>query len=184
MSISLLLVPVAIALGATTSGAAVTGAGIAAGAALALGSKGLLAVAAEAQVRHINHLKELYQGVESAELPSIETIFNSTELLEKTLREHGLQVVVLSEKELLCQVGNIRLEYKREALASPFFVSVKGIDDIEAFLRELECFDREYLNNTQSYTYNKLVESLKDSDMQIAEEALLEDNSILLTIDI
>ena len=52
------------------------------------------------------------------------------------------------------------------------------------FWDEIDCFEREYLQNVQSYTYNKLVESLAENNMKIAEETVLEDNSIMLTIDI
>ena len=181
MSISLLLLPLAIALGTTVTTTAVSAAAITAAAA---GSKAVLAVAAEANLRHLKHLRELYEERKNETLPPLETIFNDMSLLAKTLTEHGLVVSILSDNQLSCQIGEVLLEYFRQAAGEPFKVNVSGLQDIESFLNEMECFEREYKHNVQSYTYNKLMENLNESNMKLVREDLLEDNSILLTIDI
>jgi hypothetical protein len=112
------------------------------------------------------------------------TIFNDAALLEKTLREHGFSVTLVSEYEVICQVGTARLEYTRQALDEPFVVTVIGINNLDSFLAEMECFEREYRQNVQSYTYCKLMENLSANKMKVVEETVLEDNSIMLTIDI
>lgn len=185
MSISLLLIPVAIALGSTVSAATVTATASVVGAAAGMvASKAVLAVAAEVNARHIDHLRELYQKSQNAELPPMESIFTDIALLEKTLREHGLAVEVLSENKLVCTAGITQLEYARNAAGEPFFVTVKGVEDVEQFFEEMACFEREYRQNVQSFTYNKLMDSLAANHMTVAEETVLEDNSILLTIDL
>ena len=185
MSISLLLIPVAIALGSTVSAATVTATAASVGVLVGMaGSKAIYAVAAEAHARHLDHLRELYQKSQSAELPPMESIFTDVVLLEKTLREHGLTVEIVSENKLVCAAGSTQLEYARNAVGEPFFVTVKGVDNAEQFFEEMACFDREYRQNVQSFTYNKLMESLAQNNMRVAEETVLEDNSILLTIDL
>lgn len=182
MSVTLILLPLAIALGSTVSVATTTAV---IGAAVGMvGSKALLAVAAEANVRHINHLRELYQKGLDEKLPPMESIFNDITLLEKTLREHGLTVSIISENMLLCEAGGAKLEYVRNADGEPFFVTVKGVKDVERLFEEMQCFNTEYCRNVQSFTYDKLISSLQESNMKVAEETVLEDNSILLTIDI
>ena len=153
-------------------------------AAAAVGSKAVLAVAAEAHLRHLKHLRGLYEKDQNETLPSIETFFNDVTLLKKTLEEHGLFVSVLSDNQLLCQVGDVSLDYFRSTAEEPFSVTVSGLQNADDFFSEMECFEREYRQNVQSYTYNKLVENLNESSMKIREETVLEDNSILLTIDI
>lgn len=181
MSISLVLLPLAIALGASVSTTAIA---TAAAATAVVGSKAALAVAAEAHLRHLKHLRELYEKSQSKALPPIETIFNDMTLLKKTLQEHGLSVSVLSDNQLLCQIGDVRLDYSRQAVEDPFKVIVSGLQNVDDFFNEMECFEREYRQNVQSYTYDKLIENLNQSNMKIVEETVLEDNSILLTIDL
>ena len=185
MSVSLLLLPLAIALGSTVSAATVTATATSVGVVVGMvGSKAIYAVAAEAHARHLDHLRELYQQSKGVEIPAMESIFTDMTLLEKTLREHGLAVEILSESKLVCMAGDAQLEYARNAAGEPFFVTVRGVQDVEQFFEEMACFEREYRRNVQSFTYNKLVQNLARNNMKIAEEEVLEDNSILLTIDL
>lgn len=180
MSISLILLPLSIAFGASVGTTAVSAA--AAGAAM-VGSKALLAAAAEANLRHLKHLRELYEKNKSETLPPIETIFNDIKLLKKTLEDHGFTVSVLSDNQLICQIGDVLLDYT-QINGKPFQLTVSGVENIDSLFNEMECFEREYKQNVQSYTYNKLMENLSASNMKVSEETVLEDNSILLTIDI
>lgn len=181
MSVSMVLFPLAIALGSSLSATTAVVAGAAVG---MVGSKAALAVAAEANLRHLKHLRELYVKSQNETIPPMKTIFNDSILLEKTLRDHGLSVTVISENEIVCHINDIQLNYIRQNQTEPFILSITGIEDMNKFWDEIDCFEREYLQNVQSYTYNKLVESLAENNMKIAEETVLEDNSIMLTIDI
>ena len=181
MSVSIILVPLAIALGSSLSATTAVAAGTVVG---MVGSKAALAVAAEANLRHLKHLRELYIQSQNESIPPIETIFNDGLLLEKTLREHGLAVSVISENGLVCHINDIQLNYTRHNQFEPFFVSITGIEDMNRFWEEIDCFEREYLQNVQSFTYHKLVDNLAQNNMKITEETVLEDNSIMLTIDI
>ena len=120
----------------------------------------------------------------AAEFAPMQTIFSDSMLLEQTLREHGLAVTALSEHQLICQAGDVRLQYARRTAEEPFWLTVSGVQNMDSFLAELECFEREYRQNVQSYTYSRLKDNLSKRNMKVAEETLLEDNSILLTIDI
>lgn len=181
MSISLILLPLSIAFGASVGTTAVSTA--AAGAAM-VGSKALLAVAAEANLRHLKHLRELYEKGQSETLPPIETIFNDITLLKKTLDEHGLTTSVLSDNQLICRIGDVLIDYTRQTNGEPFQLTISGLQNIDNFFEEMECFEREYRQNVQSYTYNKLMNNLNERNMNVVEETILEDNSIMLTIDI
>ena len=128
--------------------------------------------------------KNKTKGIAATELPPMQTIFNDVTLLEQTLREHGLPVAVISEDQLVCQAGSIRLNYQRQTGGGPFWVTVHGIQNMDGFLAEMQCFEQEYKQNVQSYIYNRLMESIAERNMRVVEETVLEDNSILLTIDI
>jgi len=58
------------------------------------------------------------------------------------------------------------------------------LSDPGELLEELECLDKEYKQNVQSYTYEKLLAGLGANNMTLQSEEVLEDNSILLTIDV
>jgi len=141
-------------------------------------------VAAKANLWHPKHLRELYEKSQSETLPPMETVFTDMALLEKTLKEHGLSTSVVSDNQLLCQIGDALLDYSRQTAGEPFKVTISGQQNIDGFFNEMECFEREYKQNVQSYTYNKLMENVKESNMKIADETVLKDNSILLTVDI
>ena len=158
MSISIILIPLAVALSITTK------------------------TAVETLIENKNKSKSTGQRI--TQLAPMLTIFNDIILLEQTLREHGLSVTVISENQLICQAGGACLDYSRQTAGEPFQVAVSGVNDVGKFISEMECFEQEYKQNVQSYTYSKLIENLSDSNMKIVEETLLADNSILLTIDI
>ncbi len=156
MSISIVLIPLAVALSITAKAAVQT------------------------QIDYKNKNREQ----QFTHLEPMQTIFNDALLLEQTLREHGYAVTITSENQLICQVGEARLDYTRETQGESFWVTVTGINNINNFISELDCFEREYKQNVQSFTYNKLMENLSESNMKVADETVLEDNSILLTIDL
>lgn len=179
MSLLLVLAPIALGGGASavTISAATAVAGI-------FGTKAVLGVAAEANLQHLEHLKELYARAKSGVLPPFETVFCDTDILLRTLTEHGLQVSKLSNDYLICQIGSIKIEYTRKTEDGAFWATVSGIQDIDEFLAEFQCFESEYRQNVQTDTYNSLIENLQNSSMHIANEEILDDNSIVLTIDV
>lgn len=56
-------------------------------------------------------------------------------------------------------------------------------EEIQTLQKELKQLEEEYSLNVQSFTYEKIKSSL-ESDMSIESEEVLEDNSILLTINL
>ena len=155
MSISMLLLPMAIAISLTVAGAAAS---------------------------QVEQKKKT--GSRYTHLAPMQTIFIDKFLLQQTLTEHGFSVNVTGENQLVCQAGEAHLVYSRYAEGSPFWVTVSGVQNIDRFIAEMNCFEHEYKQNVQSFTYKTLVENMKKTKMRIASETVLEDDSILLTIDI
>ena len=150
MSISLILMPLAIALAVTVKAS--------------IGDK--------------------FEIINDEQLPPVETIFNDTELLIKTLTEHGVTVTVISENKITCCFDDITLTYSRQSNNEHFYVHIAGVKDYDKFFTEISCFECEYKQNVQSFTYNSIIESLDENNMKVVNETVLEDNSILLTIDV
>ncbi len=113
----------------------------------------------------------------------IETMFNDCELLKKTLLAHGCGVKVVSENEIIVetQCGNMR--YVRENASLPFGLLLDEITNPDELFENLKSFEVDYGRNVQAYTYNHIKENLTDG-MSIADEEVLEDDSLFLTINI
>ena len=120
----------------------------------------------------------------SEKLEPLQTKFTNDELLTKTLQEHGFPVREVSENHVVAKAGKSELNYQRNNVSEAFSVTATGWDNVDDLIFDVECLEKEYLSNVQSYTYNKLIQNLSDSGMTIEDEVVLEDNSILLTINI
>jgi len=115
---------------------------------------------------------------------ALRTIFSDDELLYQTLTEHGLKVHKFSALRMITQVGDTRLAYSRNNISEPFTVNIEGKIDLNALKKELDYLDQEYKMNVQSYTYDRLMAHLAEHDMVIAEETVLEDDTIMLTVNV
>jgi len=152
MSVSLILVPLAIALSVTLQ---------------------------ETAFEQLKKKQRLPQKISS-----METDFTDNALLAKTLHEHGLPVNEISDNLITVKTSNYELRYERTHVGEAFMVSASGWHDIDKLAFDINCFEKEYKSNVQSYTYNNLLKNLSENGMSIENEIVLEDNSILLTINI
>lgn len=153
MSVSLTLVPLAIAVGVS----------------LTASSTALL-------VQHRNK--------PSATIPVLETAFQNCELLQKTLTQHGLQVQTISENELLVRSESGVLRYFRQDSSLPYSLELSNISNMRELLDSVDELENEYGRNVQSFTYNKVMTSLCEHGMSVDSEEILEDDSILLTLNL
>lgn len=118
------------------------------------------------------------------EIEPLETCFADSEILLKTLTEHGFKV---EEKDgeyiVVTNAGSIRFFRKEENgtyYALPF--DLKSAEELGNYADEIE---EEYMLNVQKSNYQLLKNQMQTrQDMQIESEEILEDNTILLTIQI
>lgn len=153
MSITLTLVPLAIAVGVSLTAA----------------STALLS-----QQRHT--------APES--IPPLETAFTDANLLHKTLTQHGLQVQTTHENELIVRSPSGVLRYFRQNNTQPFFLQMSNISNMRELLDSVDELENEYGRNVQTFTYNKVMTSLHEHGMTVDQEEVLEDDSILLTLNL
>lgn len=125
-------------------------------------------------------------GAEPVRLQSVDTIFVDADMLIETLKAHGVcvnNVEVLSENEVLVDTECGKLRYYRACAVENFKLEFGMITDQKKFIEQLKSFEKEYGRNVQTYTYNHIKENLTD-DMKIESEEVLEDDSLMITIDI
>lgn len=113
----------------------------------------------------------------------IETMFNDCELLNKTLCQHGCGVMVVNENEIVVQTECGNMRYVRENASLPFGLLLDEITNPDVFFNNLKSFEEDYGRNVQAYTYDHIKENLT-SEMSIENEVVLDDDSLLLTINI
>ncbi len=127
-------------------------------------------------------VKQKYANGITEEL-SIETRFNDAELLCRTLREHGINVQIIAEDVICAECVEGRLIYKRNSPDEAFRIYLDGISNIDELICNIEELEQEYNMNVQEYTYKNILNNL-GANMRLESEAVLDDDSILLTISI
>ncbi|MCH4072053.1 hypothetical protein [Pseudoramibacter sp.] len=113
----------------------------------------------------------------------IQTKFCDTAILEETLKEHGVPYKIKSDGEITADFTSGKIRYFRTAADQPFQMQVFGVKDMDAVVCNVQAIEKEYGSNVQQYTYNRLKENLPEH-MSVASEEILEDDSILLTLEV
>jgi len=111
-----------------------------------------------------------------------QTVFLDKETLVKTLKEHGLDEISILENEITCRIEGYRLKFTREN-SEPYKLSITcpSTGNTEETMLEL---DGEYAKNVQEATYMKIKERLAKNNLKIDNEEILEDDSIVLTVNL
>lgn len=120
------------------------------------------------------------------QLQCVDTVFVDGELLVETLKAHGScvsNIQIVSENEILVDTEVGKLRYIRSNVTENFKLEFGMITDQEKFIEQLKSFEKEYGRNVQTYTYNHIKENLTE-DMKVESEEVLDDDSLMLTIDI
>lgn len=115
---------------------------------------------------------------------SLETPFVDKNLLIKTLKEHGVRG--LSENDygqIVCYSGSYELKFERSNENKPYSLVIKCLDtdSAESKLTEL---GNEYTVNVQEESYNNIISKLKENNLQIENEEICDDNTIVLTVNL
>ena len=74
--------------------------------------------------------------------------------------------------------------YTKKDGDSSYTLEITRVSSKEECMDLINNLNSEYGLNTQEMTYNKIKERLAQENMRLEDETILEDNSIVLTIDI
>jgi len=112
-----------------------------------------------------------------------ETPFVEKNLLIKTLEEHGVKNIIESDTHISGQVDSYNLNFSRNNTNEPFNlrISCSEKDNAEEKLSDI---GNEYTMNVQEDAYLHIIEKLKENNMQIEEEEVMDDNTIVLTVNV
>lgn len=114
---------------------------------------------------------------------SLETPFMNREILLKTLEEYGVQNIVEEYGKIMGKFDTYSLSFEKMEADKPYFLTISYLskNNPEEKLNDLSS---EYALNVQEESYLNIIEKLKESNMQIEEEEVMEDNTIVLTINL
>lgn len=114
---------------------------------------------------------------------SFETVFIDKDVLIKTLEEHGVVNIKDEYGKISGQVDSYTLSFEKEAENKPYslMITCLSTDNAEEKVNDL---NSEYALNVQEEAYLSIVNKLKDNNMEVEEEEVLDDNTIVLTVNI
>lgn len=118
---------------------------------------------------------------------SFETAFMDKDLLIKTLEEHGVTNITTGEvwetNKISGQIDSYTLTFEKPSDDKPYYLKITCLDSDNPE-EKLNDINSEYALNTQEETYLSIVEKLKDNNMKLENEEVLEDNTIVLTVNL
>ena len=114
---------------------------------------------------------------------TFETPFTDETILTKTLEEHGVTNIVKWENGLAGNVDNYKLTFEKIASDKPYSLKITCLESDNAE-EKVSDLSGEYALNVQEDAYLHIIDKLKENNMQIEEEEVMEDNTIVLTVNI
>ena len=114
---------------------------------------------------------------------TFETPFMDKEILRKTLEEHGATNISEWENGMAGDVDNYKLTFEKPAEDKPYNLRITCLehDNAEEKVGDL---NSEYAMNVQEDAYLHIMDKLKENNMQVEEEEVMDDNTIVLTVNI
>ena len=114
---------------------------------------------------------------------TFETPFMDKKVLLKTIEEHGFSNIQEEFERITCTMGTYALEFEKKSESEPYTVviSCREEDNAEEKVNDISS---EYGLNVQEEAYLSIVEKLTDNNMQLESEEVLEDNTIVLTVNL
>lgn len=131
--------------------------------------------AAGRDVRYINDV--------STTIYTYNTNYTDKGVLLNTLYEHGAEEIAEDGETVTCKLFNMEMKYYKQDTGaySLDITQISNQSECEDIINDL---NEEYGLNIQEITYNKIKERLEQENLHLDGETVLDDNSIVLTIDI
>jgi hypothetical protein len=104
--------------------------------------------------------------------------------LLNTLYEHGAEEIQENGEEVSCKLFGMEMIYYKKSGSNGYTLDVTQVSDKAECEDLINDLNDEYGLNIQEMTYNKIKERLEQENMRLESETVLDDNSIVLTIDV
>lgn len=111
------------------------------------------------------------------------TNYTDKGVLLNTLYEHGAEEMVEEGDTVTCKLFGMEMKYYKQD-SGAYALDITQISDKTQCEGVLDDLNQEYGMNLQEITYNKIKERLEQENLRLESETVLDDNSIVLTIEI
>ena len=109
------------------------------------------------------------------------TAFKDEEILIKTLSEHGVENIQTEKDKIYCKMEALKFEFEKND-EGVYVMTINHNDEKElGIVNEL---GEEYQLNVQEESYNNLKKKLEAQNLEIDSEEVLDDNSIMITVNL
>lgn len=109
------------------------------------------------------------------------TAFKDETLLLKTLNEHGVENITTDNNKIYCNLESLKFEFEKDSEGVYIMnITHKENDNID-IVNEL---GEEYQLNAQEKSYIDLKKKIEKQNLEIDSEEVLEDNSIMITVNL
>ncbi|MDE6138881.1 MAG: hypothetical protein K2F57_05365, partial [Candidatus Gastranaerophilales bacterium] len=97
---------------------------------------------------------------------------------------HGAEEISETGDEVSCKLFGMEMVYYKKDGSNGYTLDITQVSNKSECEDVINDLNEEYGLNIQEMTYNKIKERLEFENMRIESETVMEDNSIILTIDI
>lgn len=112
------------------------------------------------------------------------TNYTDKGMLLNTLVEHGAEDVAENGDEISCKLFGMEMIYYKKDDSNGYTLDITQVSDKAGCEDVINDLNEEYGLNIQEMTYNKIKERLDSENMRLESEAVMDDNSIILTIEV
>lgn len=112
------------------------------------------------------------------------TNYTDKGILLNTLTEHGAEELQETGDEISCKMFGMEMVYYKKDSSSGYTLDVTRVSDATECKDLIDDLNEEYGLNIQEVTYNKIKERLDKENMRLESETVMDDNSIVLTIEV
>jgi hypothetical protein len=133
-------------------------------------------IAAGRDLRKINDV--------STTVYTYKTNYTEKGILLNTLTEHGAEEISEHGDEISCKLFGMEMVYYKKDGSEGYTLDITQITNLSECKDLINDLNEEYGLNIQEMTYNKIKERLDKENLRLESETVMEDNSIVLTIDI
>jgi hypothetical protein len=113
-----------------------------------------------------------------------DTNYTDKGVLINTLTEHGAQEITEIGDEISCKLFDMEMIYYKKENSNGYTLDITHITNKSECEELMQDLNDEYGLNIQEITYNKIKERLTQEELRLESEEVLEDESIVLTIEV
>lgn len=128
-------------------------------------------------------ITSINENTERDKIKSYPTNFKDESLLMKTLDDYGVNYSKQNNGTINCSIDNqyFKLLPNKDSV---YMIEIENEEYLKNISTNLNNLDEDYRRNVQNNTYENLKSKVEEKGYKIESEEIMEDNSILITINV